>query len=61
MDGPRGWADLGKDEQLALREAYAKTQQRQPGTCSMELKIARFAVFRAENGVAFSADDLKKR
>lgn len=54
------WNTLSPEEQLALREAYGQQSQAEPGTCSLDLKIARFADWLAERGVAFEAADLKR-
>ncbi|WP_172292442.1 hypothetical protein [Pseudoruegeria sp. HB172150] len=57
----RRWEELGGEEQLALREAYAPAQDSEPGTCDMTLKVDRFAAYLAERGVAFSADSLRRK
>jgi len=47
------WADLGPDEQLALREAYGRYLDTLPPTCDMDRKLERFRAWLAERGVRF--------
>ncbi len=48
------WGDLEKDEQLRLRLDYQAVIDREPRTCNLEEKTARFAAWLEERGVVFS-------
>jgi len=55
------WSDLPPQRQLQLREAYSAEMARQATTCSLDEKIARFAASLEPRGIAFGADDLRRR
>lgn len=55
------WRDLTSDEQLKLRLDYQAYLDTLPPTCSLDDKVAAFAGWLAEQGVAFSAEDLRRR
>lgn len=55
------WAELSPERQLALRDAYGRDPDCQVATCSLEDKIAQFADWLAARGVAFGAEDLRRR
>lgn len=57
----RPWSALTVSEQVTLREAYATDPRCLVETCSLEAKVAHFAEWLAEQGVAFSGDDLPER
>ncbi|SIS77245.1 hypothetical protein [Phaeovulum vinaykumarii] len=53
--------DLPPARQAELRAAHARAESTAAGTCSMEIKIARFAAFLAPHGVSFTEADLPGR
>jgi len=55
------WSSLSADEQLALRIAYQDELDRNPLTCSLDEKTARFTAWLAERRVSFSPDDLRPK
>lgn len=55
------WAALDDDKRLELRRDYQAEIDRQPLTCSLDEKMARFTAWLAERGVSFTMDDLKRR
>ncbi len=54
------WAELDAEEQLALRQAYQAHLDTLPPTCAMGDKVAAFAGWLAERGVAFSMEDVRR-
>ena len=52
---------LSPERQLALREAYAEEMAKQVTTCSLDEKITRFAAWLEPQGIAFGAEDLRRR
>ena len=57
----RPWASLSREEQNRLRAEYQPVLDKEATTCSLDKKIERFAGWLETKGVAFSADDLKRR
>lgn len=57
----RPWSELSRDEQTALRLAYQDEIDRNPLTCSLDEKTARFTAWLAGRGIAFTAADLSRR
>ncbi len=55
------WQDISPDDQLKLREDYARDTDTAPGTCSLDEKILRFSEWLALRGVAFSDKDVPRR
>lgn len=55
----KSWSALTPQEQLALRQDYQAEIDKQPLTCSIDEKVARFTAWLAERGVAFSTEDLR--
>ncbi|MGC9369312.1 MAG: hypothetical protein ACP5DX_07235 [Paracoccaceae bacterium] len=53
------WKDLSPAQQLELREAYNASPDCLTGTCSLEVKLARFTEWLAGRGVQFTEDDLR--
>lgn len=53
------WTSLSPERQLDLREEYGRDPVCQAGTCSLDAKIAQFASWLAERGIAFGKDDVK--
>lgn len=56
----RPWRTLNEKEQLALRQDYQIELDRQPRTCSLDEKTARFTNWLAERDVSFSMDDVRR-
>ncbi|MDO6963805.1 hypothetical protein [Rhizobium alvei] len=54
----RAWADLVEAERIALQIAYQPELDRQSPTCSMDIKIERFAGWLRERGILFVPGDL---
>lgn len=54
----RRWPELSEDEQIRLREDYAKDPFCLTGTCSLEAKTEHFTRWLAERAVDFRAEDL---
>jgi len=57
----RPWRDLGEDERMRLRTDYQAELDKQPLTCSLDEKMARFTKWLAERGVSFTTDDLRRK
>lgn len=55
------WHDLSSDEQLQLRLDYQAYLDSLPPTCSLDDKVAAFAMWLAERDVSFSAEDLRRK
>ncbi len=55
----RPWRALSAEEQLALRRAYQGEIDKQPLTCSLEEKTARFTAWLNGRGVGFSPADIR--
>lgn len=55
------WADLDADARLALQRDYQTELDKQPTTCSMDEKMARFTAWLEGRGVSFTMEDLKRR
>lgn len=53
------WASLSPERQLELREEYGRDPVCQTSTCSLDAKIALFAGWLADRGIAFDKDDVK--
>ena len=56
----RPWTDLTPEEQTRLRQDYQEVLDRNPRTCSLQEKIDRFTQWLADQGVAFSVDDIPR-
>ena len=56
----RAWSDLAEGERIALQIAYQPELDRQSPTCSMEIKIERFAHWLRTRGILFVPDDLRR-
>ncbi|MBU1175831.1 MAG: hypothetical protein KKH72_10565 [Alphaproteobacteria bacterium] len=55
------WAELGPDARLALQRDYQVEIDRQPLTCSLDEKMARFTAWLETRGIRFTMDDLRRR
>lgn len=55
------WAALDEATRLALRRDYQAEIDRQPLTCSLDEKMARFTRWLEARGVRFTMADLKRR
>lgn len=52
------WTDLDKEAQLRLRLDYQAVLDREPRTCDLDEKTARFTAWLAARGVAFGGENL---
>lgn len=57
----RRWSDLTAKEQLRIREDYQVVLDREPRTCAMDEKVARFAEWLHERDITFSADEISRK
>ncbi|HBZ45147.1 MAG TPA: hypothetical protein DEO85_14070 [Maritimibacter sp.] len=57
----RRWSELTPDEQLRIREEYQRVLDREPRTCDMDEKVARFTEWLAERDIIFSADEISRK
>ena len=55
------WAELDSEARLTLQRDYQTELDKQPLTCSLDEKMARFTAWLAERGVSFTMEDLKRR
>jgi hypothetical protein len=52
------WSDLPPQRRTELQIAYQAELDALPPTCSLETKVERFARWLADQGVAFTMDDM---
>jgi hypothetical protein len=57
----RPWSSLDLHEQNQLRAEYQPVLDKEATTCSLDTKIARFADWLQTRGVAFSAEEMRRR